>query len=76
VRLLIASVDKAREIGIDWWQNDPALCSGARKSKEEKDQLVERINRLEALLAHSEEAPQRVFRVPSPAPPAKSPSRD
>ena len=23
IRLLIASVDKAREIGIDWWAHDP-----------------------------------------------------
>jgi hypothetical protein len=28
IRLLIASVDKAREMGIDWWQSDPFL-SGA-----------------------------------------------
>lgn len=27
VRLLVASVDKAREIGIDWWERDPALSS-------------------------------------------------
>ena len=25
IRLLIASADKAREMGIDWWQNDPFL---------------------------------------------------
>jgi len=29
IRLLVASVDKAREMGIDWWQHDPYLCSGA-----------------------------------------------
>ena len=29
IRLLIASVDKAREIGIDWWEHDPALSSRA-----------------------------------------------
>jgi hypothetical protein len=31
VRLLIASADKAREMGIDWWQHDPELSSGARR---------------------------------------------
>ena len=31
IRLLIASVDKAREMGIDWWQHDPALSSRARE---------------------------------------------
>jgi len=29
IRLLIASADKAREMGIDWWEHDPALCSRA-----------------------------------------------
>jgi hypothetical protein len=28
LRLLIASVDKAREMGIDWWESDPTLSSG------------------------------------------------
>jgi hypothetical protein len=26
LRLLVASVDKAKEMGIDWWEHDPALC--------------------------------------------------
>ena len=28
IRLLIASVDRAREMGIDWWEHDPTLSSG------------------------------------------------
>ena len=28
IRLLIASADKAREMGIDWWQGDPFLTRG------------------------------------------------
>ena len=51
IRLLIASVDKAREIGIDWWQSDPALSSQARAAEEERKQLKERLDRLEARLA-------------------------
>jgi len=27
IRLLIASVDKAREMGINWWESDPSLSS-------------------------------------------------
>lgn len=27
IRLLIASVDKAMEMGINWWQQDSFLCS-------------------------------------------------
>jgi hypothetical protein len=29
IRLLISSVDKAREIGIDWWTQSSFLCSNA-----------------------------------------------
>jgi Gas vesicle protein len=32
LRLLIASVDTARELGIDWWQHDPWLSSRAEPS--------------------------------------------
>jgi len=34
LRLLIASVDTARELGIDWWQHDPWLTSQARPAVE------------------------------------------
>src|SRR5690606_10902422 len=27
LRLLVASVDRAREMGIDWWEHDPMLAS-------------------------------------------------
>jgi hypothetical protein len=30
LRLLVASVDTARQLGIDWWEHDPWLTSGAR----------------------------------------------
>src|SRR5947209_19711444 len=50
IRLLIASVDKAQEIGINWWQSDPSLSSRARVLTEERDRLLERVNRLEKKL--------------------------
>ena len=50
IRLLIASVDKAQEIGIDWWQSDPALSSRARALEDERDELRARLDRLEARL--------------------------
>jgi hypothetical protein len=50
IRLLIASVDKAQEIGINWWQSDPSLSSRARVLTEERDRLLERVNRLEEKL--------------------------
>jgi hypothetical protein len=30
LRLLVASVDKAKEMGIDWWEHDPSLSSRSR----------------------------------------------
>jgi hypothetical protein len=47
IRLLVASVDKAREIGIDWWEHDPTLSSGQRDLAEENRRLRERIGELE-----------------------------
>jgi hypothetical protein len=41
LRLLVASADKAREMGIDWWENDPFLGRGS------KDSLDGRLKRLE-----------------------------
>src|SRR5690349_9506392 len=48
LRLLVASVDRAREMGIDWWENDPALSSKARRELvEENKTLHARLARLE-----------------------------
>ncbi len=33
IRLVVASVDKAREIGIDWWEADENLSTKAMKKK-------------------------------------------
>src|SRR3954466_9310016 len=37
IRLLVASVDKAREMGIDWWEKDPQLSGKARQAGNEVD---------------------------------------
>ncbi|MGP3974500.1 gas vesicle protein [Streptomyces sp. 8N114] len=49
LRLIVASVDKAKEMGIDWWETDPALSSNARRGElsEENDRLRRRIAELE-----------------------------
>jgi hypothetical protein len=55
LRLLVASVDKAREMGIDWWENDPSLSSTARKQLESENRdLRERLERLESAVAIEE----------------------
>ena len=33
VRLVIASVDKACEMGLDWWRNCPDLCPRAKRRR-------------------------------------------
>jgi hypothetical protein len=50
IRLLVASVDKAKEIGINWWQEDAFLSSTAHESelKQQNKELLERIEKLEA----------------------------
>lgn len=53
IRLLIASVDKAIEMGINWWINDPHLSVQAREAGEERRALQDRVGRLEAMLARA-----------------------
>jgi hypothetical protein len=47
LRLLVASVDRAKEMGINWWESDPTLSRGAEELEEENRQLRERLERLE-----------------------------
>ncbi|MEV0975354.1 MULTISPECIES: gas vesicle protein [unclassified Streptomyces] len=49
LRLIVASVDKAKEMGIDWWETDPALSSRARR-----DELTRENAELRARLAELE----------------------
>ncbi len=38
LRLVVASVDRARELGIDWWEHDPMLSSRAAERRLESGQ--------------------------------------
>jgi IS1 family transposase len=56
LRLLIASVERAREMGINWWEDDPTLQSGnggAKRLERENEELRERLERLERRLEES-----------------------
>jgi hypothetical protein len=52
IRLLVCSLDKAQEIGLDWWRYDRDLSPGVARSTEHEDlraeirQLQERIDAL------------------------------
>src|SRR5260370_21941843 len=48
IRLLIASVDKAKAIGINWWEGDPFLKStDFERVAEENEELRQRLASLE-----------------------------
>jgi hypothetical protein len=65
IRLLVASVDKAEEMGIDWWRNDPMFNSQARSVAQENAELRRRVAELEqsggdgAVLTADDEAQQQ-----------------
>ena len=52
IRLVICSVDKAKEIGIDWWTNSPAFKAQSESppSDDSLRRMEQRLNRLEACL--------------------------
>ena len=51
IRLLIASVDKAMEMGINWWQEDTYLSTKAREKElmQQQEDLEARLKKLEAI---------------------------
>jgi len=59
LRLLIASVDRAREMGINWWESDASLQKlgpgedGHHQLERENQDLRERLERLERRLESS-----------------------
>lgn len=53
IRLLIASVDKAKEMGINWWESDPFVSAQALGDDDEDGaprELQERVEVLESRL--------------------------
>lgn len=50
IRLFIASAETAREMGIDWWVDDPFYSSRGRRTEDETRELRERIAELEERL--------------------------
>ena len=50
LRLLIATVDKAKEMGINWWESDPRLSHSAAQLEQENLALKTRLDQLEQRL--------------------------
>jgi hypothetical protein len=62
IRLLVASVDKAMEMGINWWQQDSYLSSKPKKAdiEQENREIKKRLERNEELKRRLERAEAKV----------------
>jgi hypothetical protein len=67
VRLLICSIDKAEQIGLNWWRSDPRLTISAAPPLADVENRLNRIEAQLTRLAHSAE-------IAAPAAPAPSTS--
>ena len=47
IRLLICSIDKAEQIGLNWWRYDTNLTTRAERAEAENVELRERLSELE-----------------------------
>ena len=62
VRLLICSIDKAEQIGLNWWRNDPRLSvqsTGQIPAGSDLDARLGRIERQLASLADKSDRPAK-----------------
>ena len=63
LRLVIASLDTAKQVGINWWESDPWLSADAAKGNADRElarenrQLRRRVRALEANGAYDEDEP-------------------
>ena len=59
IRLLIASVDKAREMGINWWESDPFVSTQLEQGEDGSPrELQERVEVLESRLRELDDGGQ------------------
>lgn len=69
VRLLICSIDKAEQIGLNWWRNDPRLTMTSNPA------LAAGNAEMEARLARIEETLTRIAQATPAAPASAKPAR-
>ena len=51
IRLIVCSIDKAQEIGLDWWKYDDHFSPGKRAAQLATDELQKQIGVLEQKIA-------------------------
>jgi hypothetical protein len=60
IRLLVCSIDKAEQIGLNWWRYDTNLTTRAAAAEAENLELRERVAALERELRQPNEPPARI----------------
>ena len=63
IRLMICSIDKAEEIGLDWWKYDRHLSPGREQVMQENQELREQLRLLERRIASLTRASARRARA-------------
>jgi hypothetical protein len=51
VRLIVCSLDKAEQIGLDWWKHDRYLSPGSANRVVDQDAILEHLKALERKVA-------------------------
>jgi len=51
IRLIVCSIDKAQEIGLDWWKHDLHLAPGQNRLLAENEELRRQLSALERKVA-------------------------
>jgi hypothetical protein len=59
IRLLVCSIDKAEQIGLNWWRYDTNLTTRAERAEAENLELRERLAELELEIRRLAEATSR-----------------
>ena len=58
IRLLVCSIDKAEQIGLNWWRYDTNLTTRAERAESENAELRERLAELERQVLELSAAPE------------------
>lgn len=53
IRLVVCSIDKAQQVGLNWWQNDPRMSSGTGTLSAGTDERLRKIEQQLERLVHS-----------------------
>jgi hypothetical protein len=73
IRLIVCSLDKAREIGLDWWMYDRHLSPG--RTAAEREHLEQRVASLERHLGTTPPESSAAAAPPAARPPKKGAPR-